>query len=447
LNLLADFILSRNLHDFNWGTWATRLSTDMWTLKGHSLRDSLTSLAAMAVCGLAVGLAGGRRWRAMAVCLAGFLAPLALFPVLYALHEYYYIANTLLLLLAMGLALAALAESGRPAWLTVLAVLLVTGAQAGRYLAHYYPMQKPISHGGDGLSLSLRTLLRPDEYFIMTGQDWSSITPYYAQHRALMLRADTEDNPARVDSALQALAGEKLGALVITGSWENRRWLVAEGVARGLEPTPLYLWRDVAVFLPAKRRLESLGKLEEFTFPEVQLAPGVTLPPELAAKEEKLDGRWYRLDELRPSQRRYFLFMEPRPVRFFSQFGLTLAYEEIPEFGVHPHTQLVFALSAGEHVLRTSVRLPPAAYEAALPRDELSDGVEVSLMQIEPDGRRRRLHQVLVNPRDNRDDRGWVPIDWKFTLAKDAEVEIEIGPGPAESLTRDWAVLRSITID
>lgn len=130
-----------------------------------------------------------------------------------------------------------------------------------------------------------------------------------------MLRRDTENDPARVQRALAALVGEKLGALAITGPWQDRPWLVNQAVALGLEPTPLYYWRDVAVFLPAGRRYESLAKLEEHVFPEVGYAPGVELPPELLASAEKLDGHWFELEKLRPSQRRYFRYMQPMPVR------------------------------------------------------------------------------------------------------------------------------------
>lgn len=447
LNPLADFLLSSNLQDFNWGTEATRFSADMWAMKGRTLRDSLTWLPVVGICGFAMMAAGRGRWWAGLLCAGVFVVPLVAFPVLYALHEYYFIANTLLLLLAMGLGLVALAESRWPAWVAGLALVLVAGGQAGRYLVHYYPTQKQISYGGDGLSLSLRAVTRQDEFIMVTGQDWSSITAFYAERRALMLRADTENNPARVHAALQLLAGEKLGALVITGAWENRRWLVEQAVALGLEPAPLYLWRDVAVFVRAERRHASLAALEEHVFSEVRYAPGVELPPDLVATDEKLDGRWYELNALRPSQRRYFRYMAPMPVRFFSQFGPGLTYGEVPEFGVHPLTQLVFALPAGRHVLTSSVKLPPVAYEAELPREELSDGIELSLVQLDGRGGRQVLHTRRIDPRDVKADRGWVPLRWEFVLENAGEVELTIGPGLAGSLTRDWGAIGPVTIE
>jgi hypothetical protein len=305
-----------------------------------------------------------------------------------------------------------------------------------------------ISHGGDGLSLSLQRLTRPEEYIIITGQDWNSMTPFYAQRRALMLRRDTENDPARVQRALAAMTGERLGALVITGPWASKAWLVQQAVALGLEPTPLYCWRDVAVFLPAGRRQASLAQLEEYVFPEVRYAPGVELPPELMASSDKLDGRWFDLETLRPSQRRYFRTMQPMPVRFFSRFGPGLNYNaEVPEFGVHPLTRLVFALPAGRHVLKGMVRLPPATYQADLPRDSLTDGIEVSLTRLSGQDGRELLHSRLIDPRDVPADRQWVALQWAFYLKVAGEVELMIGPGPHGLDTRDWAVLGPLEIE
>jgi hypothetical protein len=448
LNPLAGFLVSGNMSEFNWGTAASRVSGELWSLKLGILRDRLTWVPAVGIALLAVLAATGRRWRELALCASLFVVPLAVFPVLYALHEYYFIANTMLLLTAVGLALAALAESSRPRWLVALAVLAVTGGQAARYVSHYYPDQKMISHGGNGLSMSLKGLTRPDEYIIVTGQDWNSMTPYYSQRRALMLRQDTENDPARVGAALAALAGETLGALAVTGPWEDRRWLIQQVVALGLEPTPLYTWRDVAVFLPAARRHDSLARLEEHVYPEVRYAPGVELPPDLMASDEKLDGRWFELERLRPSQRRHFRYMQPMPVRFFSRFGPGLDFSAaVPEFGVHPLTQLVFALPAGRHTLRTSVHLPPAAYEPGLPRDNQTDGIEVRLSRLGTDGSREMLHTMRVDPRDVAADRRWVPVEWEFAFPVAGEVELMIGPGAADRDTRDWAAMRPLVID
>lgn len=441
-NPMADFLTSTRLQDFNLGTNETRFSGEFWAMKGRIVRDQLTWLPVL-VAGAALALAAGRaRAREILACLGVFAAALAVFPVLYAYHDYYYVANTVMLEVALGLVLVALAEGSCPRWLVAVAGLVLAGGQAWRYLDWYYPPQSRISPGGDGLSWSLRDLTRPDEVIVVTGQDWNSMTPFYSQRRALMLRFNEERVPARVDVALAQLAGEKIGALVLTGPVAGREWLVDRLAARGLSRQPLYLWRDAAVYLREERREEALLRLEDKAYHEVALAPGVELPLVPAA------GKWMRLEELRPGQRRMFEGIVPRPARFFSTYGPVLDRTAgRMDFGVHPVTRLVWPLAAGKHVLRTTVRLPPDAYAAALPRADVTDGIEIVLSAPGPGEGRTVLATRRVDPRDEPADRGAVPVMFSFELREAAEVELYFGPGPGGRDTRDWAVISRLRID
>ena len=393
-------------------------------------------------CGVVALTLARTRLKELAWCLAVFGAALVVFPILYAYHEYYYLANTVMLMLAVGFVVVGLAESARPRWLLTLAMLLVIGGQAYAYFERFYPVQRGISAGGDGLTQALHLLTDPDEVVVVTGQDWNSMTPYYAQRRALMLRADAENNPAQVDAALAALAGEKMGALVLTGPVGSRGWLVERLVARGLEPQPLFYWRDAAVYLAAADHARNVRRLDELVFPEVRVAPG-------AGKfhEQPVNG-WYQVRSLPRDQRATFDGMTPAPVRFFSSYGLTLERANGRlDFGVHPVTRLVFALPAGRHVLRTTVLFAEDAYRADLPEADATDGVEITLSAAGPGDTAQVLGSRLVDPRHRPQDRGRIPLLFEFTLPAAGEVELFIGPGPAGRTTRDWVMLGRLVID
>ena len=319
---------------------------------------------------------------------------------------------------------------------------MVAGGQIYGYFDRYYPAQSGISYGGDGLSQSLHSLTQTDEVIIVTGQDWNSMTPFYAQRRALMLTEEAERHPAQMEAALTGLAGEKIGALAVTGSLESRAWLISRAVALGLEPTPLYFWRDVAVFLPAARRAGNVRKLEEQSFLEVRFAPGVE------PQHEQPANGWYQVGTLWRSQYAKFAGMKPKPVRFFSTFGLALERAGgRMDFGTHPVTRLVFALPAGRHVLRTTVKFSPDSYRADLPEDFKTDGVEITLAVLGPGDERRVLDTRLMDPRRREEDRGRKPLRIEFTLPEAGEVELFIGPGPNGRDTRDWVVLGRLVID
>ncbi|HKB56543.1 MAG TPA: hypothetical protein VKC51_03050, partial [Lacunisphaera sp.] len=443
LNPLGVAFTSTGLRDFNLGTNATRFSPEIWAMKARIVCDELTWLPVLLLCGLLVLLVGRSRWREIAACLVSFGAVLCLFPVLYAYHDYYYAANTVLLLVAMGLALVALAESSLARWIVILTTCLVLGGQIWHYAGRYYPAQSAISPGGDGLTRSLQVLTNPRDVIIVLGQDWNSMTPYYAQRRGVMFRDDIARDAGRVERVLANLDGETIGALVIVGRPDGRQWLIDQASHRGLAREPLYVWHDAQVYLPQARRTELLYALLDNNFHEVRLAPGVEIP------RDNVANKWCELAALPRWQRAPFEFMQPAPVRFFATFGPNLdGSGGQPKYGAHPVTRLVFALSAGLHTLRSTLQMSAEAYRQDLRDSDVTDGVEVSLFALGANGERSLLATRYFDPRHNREDRGSQrPLEFKFTLPAAGEVELFFGPGPAGRDTRDWIVLGALKID
>lgn len=442
LNPSAQFIREANMRDFNFGTWATRLSPELWRQQWIIITEQLSWGPVLGGGVLLALLTLRKRAADILRLLLWFSAVLVIFPVLYSRHEYYFVANAMLLLMALGLVLVGLAESGRPRWLVMLALLVFAGGQAYQYIDGYYGAQRGISSGGDGLTRSLHGLTRPDEVLLITGQDWNSMTPYYAQRRALMIRADAEANTPQLDAAFAALAGEKIGALVLgPASERSRPDLVRRAVALGLDPQPLYRWRDFTVYLRGENRAASAQKITQAGYGEI-----VQIPLE-HPNLDRLTGDWFEVAKLLPAQRGFFIDMHPTPVRFFSTYGPALEQADGRQyFGAHPITRLVFALPAGEHRMRTTVSFPSETYEPSQPPDRMTDGVEITLSALAPGGQGRVLFTRLVNPRDNSGDRGLCPLDISFKLDFSGEVELFFGPGPAWRDTHDSILLGRLEI-
>ncbi len=443
LNPLGVAFTSAGVRDFSLGTNATRFSAELWATKIRIVAEQLTWWPAMAFCGLMWLGAGRGRWREIAICLVWFMAVLVGFPVLYAYHDYYYVANTVLLLLAMGLALVALAESRVARGVVYGAIIFMLGAQVGRYIEHYYPGQNAVSPGGDGLTRSLQAMTNPRDVVVVLGLDWNSMTPYYSQRRAMMIRDDIAVDGPRVERALTMLDGEKIGALVIAGHPPGEQWLIDRVAARGVHPQPVYLWHDVRVFLPEARRVELLHTLLETHFHEVKIAPGMELP------RQDLAGKWIEMASVYRWQREAFVGIEPKPVRFFASFGPGMdGSSGRPMYGAHPVTRLIFSLPAGPHTLRSALQMSVDAYRQDLPAGEATDGVEVTLFALGPGEERRQLATRYFDPTHKREDRGNMrPLEFTFNLPAAGEVELFFGPGPNGRDTRDWIQLGPLTID
>lgn len=442
-NVLGAMLTSDALTDFNLGTTATRFSGAMWLTKLHIVGHELSWLPGMLGCGL-VALGLRRRGREIGACLLWFTVPLALFPVLYTLHVYYYSANTLLLLVAMGLALVALAESRASRWLTVGCVLLVAGGQVCRYFDHFFPSQRAVSDGESGLTRLLQTVVHPAEAIVVAGQDWNSTTAYYARRRAVMLRDNVVDNPAWVGRALAALGDTRIGALVIQGEQRRDSDLIQLCAERGIDPRPVCTWRNVRVYVRRERREEAAVAQLTQLFADVRLSPDVPIP------SHPLAGRWVRFADLYPWERIPFLGMSPRPVRFFSQFGPAAdGSSGRLLYGAHPVTRLVFALPAGHHVLTSTLEMKIDAYRSDLADADATDGVEVTLrIGADPASPGPLLGRRYFDPRHVQADRGeGRPLSFEFDLEEASEVELAFTPGPANNLTRDWIQLGELRIE
>ncbi|MES1167625.1 MAG: hypothetical protein ABUL61_00505, partial [Oleiharenicola lentus] len=101
-NPLAQFLTSSNLQEFNLGNWQMRLSPELWAMKWRIIQNELTWFPLVATGALIAVFFARHRLAGMALCVGGFIAALVIFPMLYAIHDYYFMANALFLLLFLG---------------------------------------------------------------------------------------------------------------------------------------------------------------------------------------------------------------------------------------------------------------------------------------------------------------------------------------------------------
>ncbi|MDI1247454.1 MAG: hypothetical protein PSV13_01100 [Lacunisphaera sp.] len=442
LNPSADFLRSANLSGFNFGFAGARVSGDIWHSLWQVLRLHLVWPPVLAVCLGAVALFGRRWWGQFAICLAVFVGAQLLFPQLYAWHDYYSVASAALLMAALSLGLVALLESRLPHALSLTVITAVFAGQIWLYWGDYYQTQRQASPGGSGLTEALGYLTRPDEVIVCVGDDWSSIRPYYARRRALMIRNGKEYDEAFVTAALASLKGETIGALILPRERPGFTGIIELAERElGIDPRPVLLWHDNYVYLNAKKRAQILNSLRQTFFYEVSWMPGSE--PKVA----RLADEWFEFGRLRKEQRASFELMEPRPVRFFSTFGPGVGTRlGRTWYNAHPDTRLRFALAAGSHQLSAELMMDAATYDASVAPTDMTDGVNIDVSEVRADGVLRQLYTRSLDPRAQPGDRGPQVITVEFTLAQAAEVELFIGSGAHGSNARDWALLGPVKI-
>ncbi|HWA28041.1 MAG TPA: hypothetical protein VG734_20485 [Lacunisphaera sp.] len=439
LNVLGRFLTSAALHDYNWGS-GQRFAAALWRDHAAIIFREIISLPIVAGAFALWAVFSRRNWQLVGGCVAAFLAVQLAFPILYALHPYYYVANAFLLLVAVGVALGGLLESRLPrslAW----GFLLVCGCgQLASYWRMHYPVQRTWSNGGTTLTLALHEVTEPDSVLLIAGDDWSSIIPYYAQRRACMFPSGREQDAALRARVFAGLAGERISALVLRGPQRANGDLVATAVATfGIDPRPVFSREDITVYLRKENRDFAIQRIAE-----MRLA-GVELTAESAVDQGTLTKREVLVTSLPPLLRGAFDRMSPRPVRYYSTFGAGVV--ETP-FGVmynaHPETRLWFELPRGARSVRVECFFSPDAYQPTLAANEHTDGVSISIQVQVPGGARRVIAERLLDPAAHEADRGLVTLAFKEEMAAGSTAIIEILPGPHGSYTRDWFSLGQI---
>ena len=437
-------LTSAGLAAFNFG-YGRHFDPKVWGAWYVNITETISSVGVLAAAfGLAF-FAGRWRWHAFAA-LGLFVAAQLIFPVLYAFHSYYYVASAFALFVGLGFSISGLLDKRLPRWVPLAAWLIVLAAQVRFFVVQDYDAQRVPGNGG-GLAAALQEFTDQDRSIIIAGDDWSSIIPYYAERRALMIRSDLTHRPEYLEKAFANMQDAQVAALVLMGPERENKELLGLALAHfDLDPRPLMTWahgdKTATVYLDRQLRPNGRAILNRRGFHEA------TAVPPTGPEPSPFVGRPYTYAQLLPEFKKYFRVMTPRPIRFYSTFGPELWNEDKPgeeRYAAHPDTKLWFALTPGPHRIQTDIEVLDASWQN-VPIPDASDGVEVTAFAVFADGRRERLNSRYLYPRIRPEDRGRQPIDWAFDLPAGAEFEFAVNPGPNNNGARDWATLGYITI-
>ncbi len=433
------FLQSENLRDFNYG-FGRRFAADIW---GQHVDIWFAELMAwpvlLAVTALGAFL-GRERWRLLVVLLTCFMAVQVVFPLLYAFHAYYYVANAWTLMMAVGLVAVGLVESRLPRSVSWALVIALFGVQVATVFVRHGRDMIEEEPGSIQMIENLRLATAPNDVLVVAGDDWSSVIPYNTGRRALMLRTGVESDRAYLEKAFATLADYQVGALVLCGDQRFNAGLV--GLARdrlGIDSRQAFSWGTIDVYLAQGKRDRFVdGLLDTLDWPEISVNEWQT----------HLVGREVAWEEVPRRARPLFAGLEPLPVRYFT--GAPLArYEQDKRsfFDAQPSKRLVFSLPAGAHVFTCEIGILPGAYAEEIPHGDRTDGIRVSLSaSAAPGSPAERFYTQEINPRDRYDQRGLMKLRHTFTLAAPGEVIFEVDAGPHNNAARDWTIMGPLRI-
>lgn len=438
----GDFLISSRMHVYNFGI-GQRFDANVWNFHWKVLFNEIVWWPVLVGAVVLIPLVARRWWWIAGLMVVFFFAIQVVFPILYAWHEYYYVANAFLLMLAIGLALIGLLESRLPRAVAWLLIVMACAGQMGLFHRTHLPILKAWSPGGSPMTVMLNDLTGPDDILVISGNDWSSMTPYYAERRAYMVRRDLENDWDLIDRAFARLHNEPVAALVLHGpERENKRLIKRAVAAFKIDPRPVFKWADVDVYLRDDLRLAAIDEIARTNPFEIALTP--ESQPDVGA----LLKREIEITQIPARLRKAFRNMSPMPWKYYTSFGAALIQEEVGEcYTAHPDTRLWFKVpSGGAQTVSVEVFIVPGAYSPGLPEPDHTDGVDISMSIEQPDGTYRLLSTRLLDPWANPGDRGLQTIDYHGRLPEGATILIVVGPGPNNNYARDWTSIRRIEI-
>ncbi len=259
-NVMArESITTKALKEWNYGTMQQRLSGETWqhlasniTLGFSGRTPGLGYKVPLLLWLVVVLLARKRLWQ-QGILLLAFMAGPIVFLNLYHIHEYYFVANGYLLLLALGLAGVAAWEDRR-GWMQrcapVFLGIVIMGQLYGysRYhmlLIAEVPDRRQIETDFRQL---LDARLGKAETLLVYGRDWDPAVAFYAQRKAIIDKFNWSPGDERMRVLLGGLRPEeRIGAMIVAGAQRTNMVFLQERIgAFDLEEKPqASYWGDV----------------------------------------------------------------------------------------------------------------------------------------------------------------------------------------------------------
>ena len=437
LNPLGQTLTSANLTSFNFGggLLEDRFSVSHWQSLASQWQLGLLPVPLIVGMILVTLLFAGRFRRPAVLCLTVFFTAQIIFPNLYSIHDYYFVAVAGTFGLGLGLALIGLAERRWGRLPAILLLVTVSAAQINTFSSHY---RASILEGSanDDLTEGLNRFTEDEEVIIVAGDDWSSTIPYYAKRRALMLAFGSDKDEAVMQKLFSAFQTDEVAALVLVRDARNNEALVSFAAQHLDFSTEPLLRTDYADVYFTQRVLSELLPADA--------RPGDVGGDPIQVYADTMREQTIATASLSKRQRRLFANMRPQPETFFFEFGpAVLKTPDGMLINAHATTRLTFRPSAQASTMTVEYGMFDSVWQNA---HMTTDGVEISLQRISEDGTTETLFTRFLDPRGNEADRGLHRLDLPLQLNPGDQLLLQSTPGPRGDKSFDWFFLRDVLI-
>lgn len=264
--LAADFITSKALTAWNFGTLEQKVSGRVWTMilihaslfhRAFGVTRALDLMIPnlFLILGACLYFTAVRRKEILLSLALFFVLPL-IFTNLHYVHNYYCYPNVLFLSLTIGFILLALLEQGSEKlrkttlfFFIPLCLLLHLQSYAGTFL----PEQKG-APAYPAIADAVRSATRENDVVLIYGNDWDPTLPYASQRRAIMDKFNLPLSGTKMTRAIANAGKENIRAMIVPAGYGPD--FIGERIRFfGFSPTPAYTEGGLLLFVcPAADR-------------------------------------------------------------------------------------------------------------------------------------------------------------------------------------------------
>lgn len=220
-NIIGQYLTGKALELWNFGTLSQRLSFKLWVevILGRVFSYTLGIGWIFGILSFFTLRSCPYEKRIILALLLAFLTPFLVFTNLHMEHSYYQYANAAFLIFAVGIALGCLGQQNRRPVLTTLLFSLLAFFEIASFFI--FPLRwihkNPQTIPDYRVALVAKTQIPSGQSLLIIGDDWTSVVPYYSQHKSLAIPAWLKSDQIEkiLDSPQAYLGSYPLGGIVV----------------------------------------------------------------------------------------------------------------------------------------------------------------------------------------------------------------------------------------
>ncbi len=434
----AKALTSSSLRPFTLGTFAQRVTPDWWAQMGHiTVNQVLAWPGLLTVLGGLFLVAAPYRRLAL-VCAVSYIGGFLLFANLYYIHDYYFYASVLFILIAFGIVSAGLLRSRLIPW--GVALLLIVGGLAGEvhafsrtYYSFYRRQNDPVPFEAE----IVRRLTAPDDVFAGFGYDWNSLLPYSAQRRAIMPFISHSKNFEVLDRSLAELGKRQLTTVVVTGYLRKEYPFI--GILKSrlqLTSQPVVSTADADIYVrkdQAASAAKILASRSDWN--------GAKLNPQPDAGALMV---LHPYDLRTPNWQGKFPMTSPTPLfsRGPVEIGILMLDDNHLVISTQAPTEIYFQPPAGSRSIEAIGGMVPGSYTEG----HTTPGVVLTVYEESSDGSRRVIFERALAPLTKTGDRGDVVISYHQEKPFTGTLVFAHNAIPSGDVSYSWSYWKHISI-